>query len=112
MIRCNRGDVVLVEFPFSEQDRIKKRPALVLSSDSYHQGREEIILAAVTSNTARILVADTLVQDWKEAGLLFPSTVSGIIQTIKADMITKKLGTLSHRDMKQVMQHVKHAMGF
>ncbi len=32
----NRGDVVLVPFPFSNQTIMKKRPAVIISSDVYN----------------------------------------------------------------------------
>ncbi len=33
------GDVVLVPFPFTDQTTTKKRPAVVVSSLSYHEHR-------------------------------------------------------------------------
>lgn len=53
-----QGDVVLVDFVFSDESGIKKRPAVVLSTDSYHRGRQEVIIAAVTSNVERLLSGD------------------------------------------------------
>jgi len=34
MTRYNRGDVILVPFPFSDQTTTKKRPAIIVSSDT------------------------------------------------------------------------------
>jgi len=31
------GDIVLVSFPFTDQSTTKKRPALIVSSDSYNR---------------------------------------------------------------------------
>ena len=45
------GDVVLVPFPFTDQTTSKKRPAVVVSSDSYHVGRPDLILMAITSQS-------------------------------------------------------------
>ena len=111
MTGCERGDVVLVSFMFSDETGERRRPAVIVSSDAYHQSRQEAIIAAITSRTDRILVGDHLISDWQEAGLLFPSTATGIIRTIKQDMIAKKLGTMPLRDMKGVESNLRDALG-
>lgn len=45
-----RGDVLLVPFPFSDLSTTKVRPALVISSRLYHTIEPDLILAALTSN--------------------------------------------------------------
>lgn len=107
-----RGDIVLVEFIISSQNGSKRRPALVLSTEIYNKSRQELIIAAITSNTERKLSSETILKDWKYAGLLYPSTVTAIIQTIKADMIRRKLGELSQHDLKTVELNLKKALGF
>jgi len=102
MIEYNRGDIVLVNFIFSDETGIKRRPALIVSSDAYHQGRQEVIIAAITSRTDRVLVGDHLIVRWREAGLLFPSVATGIIRTIKQDMIAKRLGVMANEDMREI----------
>ncbi len=111
MTGCERGDVVLISFIFSDETGERRRPAVIVSSDAYHQSRQEAIIAAITSRTDRILVGDHLISDWQEAGLLFPSTATGIIRTIKQDMIAKKLGTMPLRDMKGVESNLRDALG-
>jgi mRNA interferase MazF len=105
------GDVILVEVLFSEKAESKKRPAVVLSSIKYHNNRQDVIIAAATSNTTRILYGDTLISDWKYAGLKFPSLVTGIIQTIKSSMIYKKLGNLSKQDLNNVCINISKSLG-
>ena len=56
----NRGDVVLVGFLFSDESAKKLRPAVVISSAAYNRSRQEIIVAAITSNTKRRLFGDYL----------------------------------------------------
>ncbi len=102
MIAYDPGDVVLVNFVFSDESGVKQRPALILSTDRYHRSRQEAIVAAITSNVTRLLVGDCKVRAWREAGLLYPSVVTGIIRTVKQDMISRKLGTLSENDLQTV----------
>jgi mRNA interferase MazF len=103
--RC--GELVLAKVIFSEGDGVKKRPALVVSSDIYNEIRQEVIIAAVTSNISRSLPGDTRINQWEEAGLRFPSVVTGIFHTIKRGMIDKKLGTLANEDFRLVQQNLK-----
>ena len=60
-----QGDIVLVSFPFTDLSSSKRRPALVLSPDSFNAAGEDLVLAAVTShitddpNTRSISGAET-----------------------------------------------------
>ncbi len=112
MINYKRGDVVLVDFGFSEGTGSKKRPALIISSDNYHKNRQEVIVAAITSNRERILFGDSKIDKWKEAGLIYPSTVTGIIRTIKASIIIHKPGTFSKQDFQKTQKNLAKAIGF
>lgn len=96
------GDIVLVDFGFSEGTGSKKRPALVISTGGYHKSRAEAIVAAITSNTKRVLAGDTRIQKWEKAGLIHPSLVTGIIRTTKRSVIVRKLGVLSEQDFTNV----------
>ena len=107
----SRGDVVLVSFMFSEETGAKRRPAVVLCSEAYQRGRKDVIAAAITSNTDRILVGDFLINDWHDAGLPLPSVATGVIRTIKQGMIIRILGSLSHRDMDTIDQHLRLNLG-
>ena len=42
------GHVVLVPFPFTDQRTVKRRPAVVVSSERYHRERSDLIILAVT----------------------------------------------------------------
>lgn len=107
----SRGDVVLIGFVFSDESGKKFRPALVLSSSAYHRGRQEVVVAAITSNIRRRLFGDHVIADWKEAGLLFPSLVTGILRTVKRTMIDRKLGTMPKSDMVTVDREIRRSLG-
>ena len=100
MTSCSRGDVVLVKLVFADEKGAKQLPGLILSTDSYHEGRREAILAAITSNIGRLLVGDCTISAWREAGLLYPSIVTGIVRTIKHDMIASRMGALPASEMR------------
>ena len=108
-----RQDVVLVDFLFSEDtgSKPRRRPVLVLGSPEYHQGRQEAVVAAITSNTSRLLPGDHLMDDWERAGLLLPSVVTGIIRTIKQGMIGRKLGLVSEKDMDGIEVNLRSMLG-
>jgi len=111
MTAFSRGDVVLVGFVFSDESGKKVRPALVLSSPPYHRGRQEVIVAAISSNIRRRLFGDHSIVDWKGVGLLFPSLVTGIVRTIKRTMIDRKLGTMRRADIEAVDGELRRSLG-
>ncbi|HSB80251.1 MAG TPA: type II toxin-antitoxin system PemK/MazF family toxin [Candidatus Methylomirabilis sp.] len=111
MIAYRRGDVVLVGFQFADDSGWKHRPAVVVSSAAYHRSRQEIIVAAITSNVTRVLYGDHVLAGWKEAGLLFPSVVTGILRTIKAAMVHRTLGSVRARELTTIDRTLRAALG-
>lgn len=111
MTGFSRGDVVLVSFVFPDETGAKQRPAVVVSSDAYNRGRQEAVISAISSRTDRLLTGDHLINDWQRAGLLFPSVATGIIRTVKQDMVTRKLGTMSGDDMRSIDKQMRLVLG-
>lgn len=110
MTRYKSRDVVLVDVKFSDGTGVKKRPALIISSEKYHQSRREVIIAAITSNVKRVLCGDTKIKEWEKAGLIKPSLVAGVVQTITSSRINKKLGVLAKDDFQSVLINMKEAI--
>lgn len=106
-----QGDVVLVRFVFADETGAKLRPTVVISSGEYHRGRQDAIIAAITSNVNRLLVGDHLIAGWREAGLLFPSVATGVIRTIKQTMIERQLGVIPSADMQGIQDKLRQALG-
>ena len=107
MTTYRRGDIVLVRFVFADEKGVKQRPGLLVSSDRYHRSRREAVLAAITSHVGRSLVGDYRLTEWKAAGLPLPSTVTGIIRTIKQEMIIRKIGTLPATELAHVESQLR-----
>jgi len=108
MTRYNRGDVILVPFPFSDQTTAKKRPAIIVSSDTYNSISQDIVIMAITGQVrGHIGVGEFLIEDWQGAGLLKPSAVKSAISTIEQRLVLKLLGRLSTRDMSALEKALK-----
>jgi hypothetical protein len=58
------------------------------------------------------LPGDTKIKGWQKAGLKFPSLVTGIIQTLKIDIIERKLGKLTPSDFLEYQSTLKNKLGF
>ena len=108
MTRYNRGDVILVPFPFSDQTASKRRPAIVVSSDNYNRVSQDIVIMAITGQiTTHIGVGEFLIEDWQGAGLLKPSVVKSAISTIEQRLVLKSLGRFSSRDLSTLEKSLK-----
>ncbi|MFV1975430.1 MAG: type II toxin-antitoxin system PemK/MazF family toxin [Candidatus Scalindua sp.] len=99
MTNYERGNIILVPFPFSDQTTTKKRPTVVISADSYNGISPDIIIMAITSRTEQTFNIECFIEDWQNAGLLKPSTMKPAISTIEKSLVLKKLGRLSPRDL-------------
>ncbi len=111
MTGYEQGDVVLVRFIFADETGAKRRPAVIVSTGDYHRGRQEAIIAAITSNVDRLLIGDHLIAGWQEAGLLFPSVASGIMRTIKQAVIERRLGVMLPEDMQAIRDKLRQVLG-
>ena len=103
--------MVLVGFQFADESGLKYRPAVVLSSRACHRNRQEVIVAAVTSNVRRSFFGDYLLAGWKESGLLLPSIVTGILRTIKVQMIHRRLGSVPASELAAVDENLCKILG-
>lgn len=107
-----RGDVLLVELPFTDGPGSKKRPAVVLSTEAFNRAGTKIIVAAITSNlSAPFRLGDTTLGDWQAAGLLKPSAVRGYLGMADQRHIERLLGKMTDADFSQVEQGVADIMG-
>ena len=106
------GDIVLVPFPFTDQTSIKKRPAVVVSSPTYHCDRPDIVILAITSQLhASSQIGPFLVKDWKTAGLLKPSVMKPILTTLQKTLVQKKLGRLGRQDLQSLRSILQNIFG-
>ena len=106
MINYEFGDVILVPFPFTDQTTTKKRPAVVVSSNSYQRERSDLILIAITSQAnPATSFGEITITGWRVAGLLKPSIIKPVLTTIDKALVIKKLGRLEELDL-QALQNL------
>lgn len=89
----NFGDIFLCQFPFTDGSGGKVRPALVL-----FDLQRDVVICRVTSVICHEPL-DVVLSDWREAGLLKPSTVRlSRLVTVERTILRRKLGELTDRD--------------
>jgi mRNA interferase MazF len=99
MTKYKAGDVVSVEFPFSDLQTKKRRPGLVLVS-----GDVDLLIARVTSHPPRD-ASDVALTHWSEAGLPRLSTVRLTkLATIDVRLVNHVIGQVHSADAQAVAQ--------
>src|SRR5438034_1237308 len=101
-MKVQRGDVVLLDHPFSDASGSKVRPALVVQTDARNTRLTETIVAMITKNLKHVstdatqLLVDLATPDGKASGLKINSAVKcGKLYTVHEDNVRKKIGGLS-----------------
>ena len=96
-------DIVVVPFPFTDRQATKRRPALVISSAAFNKAHQHSILAMITSTTRDRWASDVSIDDWQGAGLNTACRVRCKVFTLDNSRTLRRLGTLSERDGKAVV---------
>jgi mRNA interferase MazF len=99
MTSYDRGAVVLIPFPFSDQSTVKIRPAVVVSSPS---ASEDIFVMGLSSSSAALLPGEFALQFWREAGLIHPTFAKRAVTCISTTLVRKELGRLHLADLASV----------
>jgi mRNA-degrading endonuclease toxin of MazEF toxin-antitoxin module len=112
-----RGDVVLVRFPHPSGQRGKKRPAVIVQSDTYAATLKTVVVAEITKNLTMAsdpacLLIDVGTSEGKATGLIRDSVVSCLVLvTVYADTVETKLGALSPAMQQKLDTCLKAALG-
>ncbi len=107
----NRGDVVLVPFPFTDLTGTKQRPALVISPDAFNSIRDDVLIAAITSQVPTNLAADEFLIPPPElaAGGLPKSSIVRLLKLISLHqrLIVKRIGCLPEPTVTNVLEQIR-----
>ncbi len=93
------GDIVAVDFPFSDFQTLKRRPGLIIVG-----GELDLLVARITTHPPREL-SDVLLKRWSEMGLPRASTVRLTkLATIDRRLVHHKIGRLHPDDARAVAE--------
>ena len=95
----NRGAVVLLHFPFSDQSAAKLRPAVILNPN---YPSEDLPVVAVSSISDSLRPCESALQFWREAGLIHPSFVKRALSSVWASLVRRTLGQLRADDLTRL----------
>lgn len=109
-----RGQVVVVEVPFSDSTGVKLRPALVVSAAAFRRDLPDVIVCPISSQPRyyyRPGGGDCPLTDWRGIRLRYPSTVRvSKLLAVDKRIVRRALGMLSVRDLAQVASTLRAAL--
>ena len=104
----NRGAVVLLPFPFSDQRSVKIRPAII-ANPLYPS--DDLLVVAVTSVGEALRPGEFPIQFWREAGLIHPSFAKRAVASVSGELVRKQLGQLREADLTKLDAAVRFWFG-
>jgi len=115
-MNVQRGEVVLVDYPYSTGGGAKVRPVLVIQNDRDNQRLMNTIVAQITSMTRRVLEPTQLLieiatPEGRQSGLRQDSVVNCVnLLTLDKEKILRKLGSLPGSLMQKINNCLKAAL--
>ncbi len=101
-------DILLVPFPFSDLSGRKVRPVIVVSKDRFNNSSQDVIVCAITSNTAKELYSVEVDSSDLEEGKLFNDCCIKTESILKIDkkLAIKMIGRLKKEKFSQVLEKI------
>jgi mRNA interferase MazF len=109
-VTCERWDVVVVPFPFTDRRGVKRRPALVLSQAGFN-GHGHTVLAMITSREHAPWPGDHVLANPHAAGLAVSCRVRLKLFTLDNRLLARRIGALSDADRREVGKHLTEHVG-
>lgn len=112
----SRGDVVLVDFPYSDGTGSKVRPALVVQADSLNQRRADTILVSISKSQRHALPTQLFIGVSTPEGIASGVRCDSSIQcenllTLEQEQIVAKIGRLPDPQMDCIDACLEAALG-
>ena len=111
-----QGQVVVVNVPYSTQAGAKRRPAVIVSAETFHRRLPDVLLCPVSSQPRHLErpgPGDVALAGWKAVGLRHPSAVRiSNLQAVDKALVDRILGRLTPEDCRRVLTGVRAAFAF
>ncbi len=112
-----RGNVVLVDYPYTDRTGSKVRPCIVVQNDNDNQRLNDTIIVLMTSKTrfkpgsaTQVLIAAES-NAGRQAGIIFDSAVQGHnMLTIDRSFIRRTIGIIPSETMSEIDACLKAAL--
>lgn len=108
----NPYSIVVIPFPFTDSNKVKNRPAVVISSIQFQFYTHHISLLMVTSVAHSSWYGDHKILDLKSTGLTTQSIIRQKIFTIDIRLVKKQVGHLAIKDQENVMKIMHQHLDF
>ncbi|MEO8724270.1 MAG: type II toxin-antitoxin system PemK/MazF family toxin [Sphingobium sp.] len=106
----DRFDVHVVPFPFSDRDKSKRRPALVICDETFVARTGNVLLAMITSAKHSAWPYDCQISEIENVGFSSASIVRMRISTLATEQVGRKIGRLCSADISAVRAALKEAI--
>ena len=113
-MNIRQKEILLVRFPFTDLQRFKQRPVLVLSNDDFNKKTEDIVVCAITSNLRQREYSVIITNNDLEEGKLRRDSLIKVthIATISKDIVIKSVGRLNDNAFSNVKGDLREFFGF
>lgn len=105
------GDVLLLDYPFTDQSGSKLRPALVVSSDAYNKGEDFVIVPISSkrrSNDANVVEIREGDGAFQQTGLRWTSFIKWTKPlTVSGRVASRRLGHVSPESLADIQSRIQ-----
>jgi len=97
-------ELVLLPYPFSDQEGNKVRPAIIISNNNFNRKSEDCIMLPLTSVIKEVPYSVLITQkDLTSGNLLKPSRIRiDKVFTIRKDLVRMKIGMISNKSFEKI----------
>ncbi len=110
-----RGQVIVVNVPFTGQTRSKPRPAVIVSAATFHRTLPNVIICPISSQPryyAAPGLRDHPLKHWSKIGLRYPRTVRlSNLMAVDKTLIKGPLATMPTEDLERIESGLRFALG-